>query len=184
MMNNAQILFYCLIVLINSSCLKVKEEKTKAAYYFDLKDFFETEAERLKKENPVVQKMVMLNDDSESKVKSIDDWNNEFLTFSEADINKSAYAGKYNSDTIFSNGKIAKIIYAAKEQKLKTRMLTVAFDTLNNEPEEIDVSIETSNTLYQSSQLLHYHRHKAYTVSGVQKIRFLNPDVFKVEVKF
>jgi len=180
--------FYCafmvFVAIMFASCQPENRNETKIIYYFDLSDFFKTEAARLQAAKPTVKKVVELNGKTEEKTKTIEDWNNEFLTFSDADINKSAYVGKYTTDTLFANGKIFKITYAANQTKLKTRLLEVEFDTVTAQPQHIHLTIETKNTLYHSFQTLHYLKNQSYSVAGRQEIRLLKPDVFKVQVNF
>jgi hypothetical protein len=165
------------------ACIRPVEEKSKTLYYFDLKNYFEQEAVRLQSEKPIIKKTVFLNDHTEFKEKVIEDWNKELMTFMEADINKSALAGKYSSDTLFSQGRIQKIIYNARDDKLKTRSVIIAFDSMQ-QADKIAITIETVNTLYHSSQQLYYHKNHFYSVSGRQKIRWMGTDEFKVEVRF
>jgi hypothetical protein len=187
-MINVRIRFYCAIGFIISfflfSCKQATNSENKVNYYFDLKKYFEQEAARLQKDNPVVIKNVMLNGETESKQAAIGDWKNEFLTFTEADINKSAFAGKYVADTVFENSVVKKISYTATDKKLSTKLLEVTFDAATQLPEAISINIETKNTLYHSAQTLHYSKGHSYSVAGNQKIKFLNADEFKVEVKF
>jgi hypothetical protein len=187
-MLNEKRAFYCVfmvfISIFSTSCTQENISNDKVIYYFDLAEFYKAEAARLQAVKPVVKKAVMLNGKTEEQQLTINDWNNEFLTFSDADINKSAYVGKYTTDTLFVNNKIRKISYRANEKKLKTRLLEVEFDTIAQTPEHIHLMIETKNTLYHSFQTLHYWKNKSYSVEGRQEIRLLNPDVFKVQVNF
>ncbi len=164
--------------------MKNAEQETAVSYYFSLKEYFTQEAERLKKEAPEISKTVLLNNDTETKKLKVEDWNNELLTFTEADINKPAFAGKYDADTLLNKNQLQRITYKAIDAKLKTRFIDIYFDTATNEVNIVEVVLETRNTLYHSTQNLRYEKNKSYSVSGTQEIRFLKEDIFKVSVKF
>jgi hypothetical protein len=164
--------------------MKNKEQQAAVNYYFSLKKYFNQEAERLKEEAPEISKTVLLNNSTETKKLKVEDWNNELLTFTEADINKPAFAGKYDGDTLFNENQLQRISYKARDAKLKTRLINIYFDTATNEADIVEVVLETRNTLYHSTQNLRYEKNKSYSVSGTQEIRFLKKDIFKVSVKF
>lgn len=164
------------------SCAEKKTEKLD--YYFDTKSFFQQEAIRLKQLNPIINKQVLLNEKTESTKGFIADWQNELLTFYEVDINKAAFVGKYLVDTIFVNNKISTVSCKAKDAVLKTRFISIHFDTLQQQPQKIELELATKNTLYSSTQVLVYEKNKFYSVKGTQKIKFLSPDKFEVKGVF
>lgn len=164
--------------------MKNTEQETAVSYYFSLKEYFAQEAERLKIEAPEISKTVLLNNETETKKLKVEDWNNELLTFVEADINKSAFVGKYQADTLLNENQLQRITYKAKDAKLKTRLIDIYFDTATSEANIVEVVLETRNTLYHSTQNLRYEKNKSYSVSGTQEIRFLKEDIFKVSVEF
>jgi len=176
--------YFGVLFLLLMGCAKNNSTAPEVMYYFSLKNYFNEEADRLKETKPTVKKIVSLNENHETKSLTIEDWNNELLTFVEADINKSAFVGKYEADSILNENKLQRITYKAKDAKLKTRLIDIYFDTTTNEAEIIEVVLETRNTLYHSTQNLRYERNKFYSVNGTQEIRFLKQDVFKVSVEF
>lgn len=164
--------------------MKNTEQQAAVNYYFSLKEYFAQEAERLKNEAPEIRKTVLLNNQTETKKLRVDDWNNELLTFIDADINKSAFSGKYEADTLLNKNKLQRITYKAKDAKLKTRFIDIYFDIETGVANTIEVVLETRNTLYHSTQNLRYERNKSYSIWGTQEIRFLKEDMFKVSVEF
>jgi hypothetical protein len=175
--------FFALLFFFSACNNSVDTTKT-SNFYFSLKDYFNTEAARLKQENVLVKKTVILNDKAETKNLKIEDWNNELLTFSDADINKSAFVGKYSIDSVFKEGKLTSVSYIANENKLKTKSITLHFSDTESTPTSIDISLETKNTLYHSTQQLHYESKVGYSVMGTQEIRVLKKDEFQVKVSF
>jgi len=165
------------------SCRNPTEVSTVGIQYFDLKVFFEQETESLKQTNPKIHKTVLLNGKRETAEMYIDDWKKELMTFAEADINKAAFIGKYDVDTIFSAFYLpVKITYKALDENLKTRFLEIVYDEATQNPQKISVSLFAKNTLYYSEQHLEYERGVQYSVSGKQEIRFLSPDDLRVVV--
>ncbi len=176
--------FFGFLFLAVAGCGKENDNAVEVNYYFSLKNYFIEEAARLQQSNPVVAKKVTLNEKQETKSLAIEDWKNELLTFAEADINKPAFAGKYEADSVRNENKTQRLTYKAKDTKLKTREIKIYFDAETDEANVIEVVLETHNTLYHSTQNLRYEKNKSYSVSGTQEIRFLKKDIFKVEVVF
>lgn len=173
-----------ILFLLFLGCNKSSLQEPEEMYYYSLKNYFNEEATRLEASKPMVKKMVTLNDKEEKKSLIIEDWNKELLTFIEADINKSAFAGKYEVDSIMNENKLQEIVYKAKDDKFKTREVHIFFDEAINEINAIEVLLEAHNTLYHSTQNLRYEKNNTYSVWGTQEIRFLKKDIFKVAVEF
>lgn len=182
-MNRVCCLIFYALFLLSASCIRKSQEKTKNNSYFQLKEFFEKEARRLQSQQNRVLKVVVLNRQSESKTLIIDDWKKEFHPFIEADINKTAYAGKYKTDTIFTQSRVDKIRYTALDRELKIKLVEIAFDSLQD-AERFFIRAETKNALYHSAQQLYYHKNRFLWIHGHQQIRWLSADTFRMEIKF
>ncbi len=99
--------------------------------YYDLNRFFEEEIKRLNEEQPVVNKTIVLNGETEQQTVEEVNFSNELLIFNESHINKVSWWGKYDGDTTFYAGgekkQIKKIRYTANDEALKTKEIRISF---------------------------------------------------------
>ncbi len=173
-------LFLSIMLLLIAACQKEETGKDKLQY-FDLTGFIDDEVKKLSAQNPVIEKMVFLNGETEQKRDTVGNWENELNAFREADINKRSFLGKYLADSVFEGGLLS-VKYSAMNEKFRTRELAVQYDS-NRKPIKISVAVAASNVLYSSRHDLVYEPGKGYSISGKQIIRFLEPDSFYVEAK-
>ncbi len=88
--------------------------------YFDIKGYFRADSARMAKSKLRVNKMVMHNGISETKLVRIANWGNELNLFAQSDINKPAWRLSYTIDT--AGGLI---LYKAKWPELRTRKIII-----------------------------------------------------------
>lgn len=150
--------------------------------YFDLGDFIQKEAARLKKDSAEITKTVFLNGDLETRTMTVNDWNSELNAFAEADISKRSYLGKYAEETAKEDTRVI-TQYTATDDDLRTRVLDVTYGN-DGAPVKIHAILYTTNVLYSTHQQLTYERDKGFWISGKQTIRFLEPDTFSVAATF
>jgi len=173
---NRSILFY-LLALLFFSCNQEKEsEANKDFLYFDIKGYFDKEAQRLHRDNPTVLKSVGVNKNFERKTLKIGDWETELSIFSNADINKTAWKGSFKITTVQNV-----LLYTASEQKIPVK--TVLVKKENNKVKEIKIIIHNKNILYYSSDTLIYIPDSLYQVNKQQKIRFFKNKSYQISGK-
>lgn len=167
---------FALIVLLSSCSNNPKASDTKV--YFDIRSFFESEATRLKKTNPFIEKQVMQNVDQEIKRLRIQDWNNELNLFIESDINKPSWRKSY----AISNTR-NETVYTAMEDKLRTRKVVIE-KSIRGEVIHIYIQNHTQNLLYTSSETLNYYPDSLYQISKQQEVRLLGTNNYSISGKF
>ncbi len=160
-----------LIVLILASCSGVERS---APVYVDLKKFFEQEALRFEKLKIKINKSVSRNGISESKNNMSVDWTNEFRLFAESDINKPAWRNSYKIITDSTQ-----ILYTALDSNLRTRSILLK---KNQDGRVVCISIvnETRNSLYDSTEKLHYTRDSMYSILKHQDIAILGKNDYQI----
>ena len=169
-MNSNIVLNTCLVLLLGIllGCQGETEANlnpTKNAF-FDLKSYFKAEQERLAKLD------IDFNKSAQFEGESYEGSNNEPLNltiFSNADINKIAWINKYQADTIFtSNGVIQRITYQAKEPKLRTQLLDIAF--IDEQVDRIDILKHSKSFVAETKQKLVYQPKIGYEINQNQKV--------------
>lgn len=172
-----KILWLSAVLLSFYSCKPAKERQKHSSNYFDLKNYFEKEAARLKKSNPVVTKTVTLNGSWETRKMKIGDWQKEFTVFTDVDINRSAWAGLFEVQK--SGGQE---LYTSTEEKIPVKEVLIL--KKGSKPYGVRILIKNSNMLYSSSDTLLYYPDSLYQVRKKQHIRLLSEKAYGITGKF
>ena len=90
-------LFFIILLFGLSACVNTSSPESTIIEkpFFDLKDYFAKEIDRLKEKKKVTKK-AFYNDKEESKVIENPKFENELIIFSNADINRTAWLDKYS----------------------------------------------------------------------------------------
>jgi len=174
----AKKLFLFVFALALFSCKRKQEEQVNTSLlYFDVKGYFEKEALRLKKNNPIIIKEVSINGATEAKTIKIKDWLNEFSIFIDADINKASWRGSFiakkTSDTE---------LYTSSNKRIKVKSVYIQKE--QNKIKGIQIIISNKNILYTSNDTLSYYPNRLYEIKKQQKIKLLKLKSYKVTGKF
>ncbi|WP_316785449.1 hypothetical protein [Pedobacter frigiditerrae] len=168
----------CLVVLLGVSCnLKEKEKASVITTYFDLAGYFKKEAIRLSKENPSLNKTVFINGKEEQKNINIKNWEQEFKSFIDADINKASWKGSFN---IAKSG--GQTTYTSHSDKIPVKKLEVSLE--NNRLTSIKVYITNVNDLYTSQDSLSYYPDSVYKIKKTQHIKLMATRQYSITGKF
>ena len=160
-----------------SSCFKSEAEAVQEEYFFSLKNYFESEAQRLTKQQSVIKKEVKRNATSEEKEIKIEDWGKEFGLFIESDINKIGWKDSYqeinHQDTL---------IYQSKDPELRTQEIVIIKE--NEQIKEISIKNIVKNYLYNSVENLVYFPDSIYQVNKTQDVIVLGANKYKISGRF
>jgi ABC-type uncharacterized transport system auxiliary subunit len=168
------LLIFC--ALLSACNEEVKENQTKK--YFDLKGLIERQIKTLNKQKPVVQKTILMSENSENQVVKTIDWAKELELFIQADLNKPAFIQSYQVDSSSTGVK-----YTLKEtENLPVKYLNitkVGADEMN-----IEALVNNENYLYETERHLKLslknNQVTDYQISGFQKIVFGDKKNFKI----
>ena len=168
-------------------CKKSSGNELRTHDYFDLQSFFTQQIHTLDSLKPTVNKTVFLNEKKEEKKLKEINWKEELSVFLESDINKPAWKDKYTVDTSLKddpNIYFYIIRFTAKDKNLKTQKITLNIIKDIEQIQSVYVKNVTENFLYSSVSNLMFLPEKEYSISTVQKIRFVSQDKFEVKGKF
>ncbi len=169
------------ILLLGSiqSCKQDSDSKSSKMIFFDLKDYFRTEAKRLAKQNPVINKTAVRNATSETKKVHIPNWETELSLFTESDINKPAWKASYN---VLSTDDF--IIYKALDPALILRTRKIVIKRSGNKIRWILIYNHTKNKLYETTEKLSYFPDSLYLIEKMQRVRLLGTDRYRISGAF
>lgn len=171
-----RIILICLFVLSISACSNNNKE-IENPIYFELQSYFKTEASRLTKNNKLVDKTVVINGEAEQKKIKINNWEKEFSSFIDADINKASWRGSFNlskADNLET--------YTSNSKKIPVKKVEIYFSA--RKVIGIKIFIANKNDLYTSSDSLVYYPDSLYEIKKTQKIKLMDGKQYIVRGKF
>lgn len=167
----------CLLVIFSAACSNYDDHAREQPLYFDIGSYFKAEAIRLTKANQTIDKTVIVNGKAEQKKLTITNWQQEFSSFIDADINKASWRGSFNYKKL---GEIE--TYTSANKKIPVKKLTVAFE--GKKVKSIKIFIQNTNDLYTSKDSLTYFPDSLYFIQKIQKIKLMDGKQYKVIGKF
>ena len=172
------------IILFLASCLdnSTSDTSMETSPFFDLKEYFSQELERLADKKNVTKKAIY-NGKEETKIIDNPDFSNELIIFSNADINRTAWLDKYSIDSTFNKQqKLKTIDYLALDEKLKTKSISVEFE--NNIVSSIEIITAGNSAISQTENHLTYSPTKGYSIKSKQDVQFVSESDINIQVIF
>lgn len=166
-----------ILVLGLFSCVKRENQSTGTLLYFDLKGYFEKEANRLQQAKPTVNKQVLSKGETEQKAIQIANWKSELAVFEAADINKASWRGEFTIKPLGDG-----ISYTTTNEKIPVKKLEI-FKT-GNKITSIKIYKSSENRLYLAKDTLIYYPDSLYMVQSAQKIKLLAPKTYRIVGNF
>ncbi len=160
------------------SCGSPEQPKQESAgTYFDLKGYFNKEAQALNRRGPVVKKTVVVNDKAEEKQLKITDWVKELSIFIDADINKPAWKSEFKASNN-ANGST----YRSDNEQVPVKRVDIIRQ--GEMVKGIIILIHNSNYLYSSTDTLSYYPDSLYQIRKSQQIKLLSPKKYRITGTF
>ncbi len=175
------ILISCLSIL---ACQKETHQAgIQPSSFFDLKEFFKEEEQALSGKIKSLHKEITINGKLEEQKIDSFDLNKELAIFIAADINRPAWLGQYQVDSLKDAQNVLKAInYKALKDNLKTKELTISYQ--DGEVTEIYVKKAISTMAATSFQELTYYKGKGYKNKNEQSMIFSEANAIQLDVKF
>ena len=137
-------------------------------HYFDIEKYFTSQAERLDSIKPEVTKIISSDGKEEMKKTRDIKWKNELLVFSECNLNKPAWRGKFLVDTIMGEMDYS-VVYTALDTTIQVQFAMINIDGKGNVT-RLRLKVQTKNNLYSSIQNLSYTPLESYSVESEQHV--------------
>ena len=183
-----KLVFAFLAAFVLFGCDEGKTDEKNEKNYYDLRGFVENQIVYLKEKKPKIIKTAKLDGETQTVESAEIDWDKELGLFLQADINKPSYAQSY--DVVRKDS--ATIEYRLKQNAdLPVRYLKIVVDTLIKSPVRVTAVIQSQNRIYQSEKNIeltcsrkgNLPQISSYSVTGYQKLIFMDPKSFSVSSK-
>ena len=150
--------------------------------FFDLPAYFQSEMDRLQSVKSV-NKKVSVNGEHEEK--EVQDWDAsvDLQPFKDLSINKSAWADKYQVDTIKPDDLGNYLIkYTALDEKLQIRDVQIGFNASG--PNKVLVNKKIETPIAETEQRLSYIAAQGFSITSQQSTLFKGSYDASVEVRW
>ena len=165
------------LIILYCSCSQKQQDIPQGEPYFNIKNYFEKEADRLTKLNSTIIKTVSIDGVSEQKKVKIKDYKKELNTFISSDINKASWRGAF-----VVKKEENQILFTSDNEKVPVKKVQIQFE--KNKVKSIQIVVKTINILYHSSDTLTYFPDSLYEIKKMQKIKLLNSKRYSVVGRF
>lgn len=167
-----------LLIVFAAACGSKDNSSITTRTYFDIKGYFEKEADRLQQRNPLIEKSVAQNNQPETKDVKISNWPTELELFTESDINKPAWKDSYRR---VNNGNLTELV--SKDKGLKTQKISIEKDADGNIV-HIFILNNVSNSLYTTTEELNYFPDSLYRIVKHQAVQVIGKNTYSIVGKF
>lgn len=175
--------FLLLFFLI--ACTNPQNSESSALFeelpFFNLKAYFNQEAERLNAADLKIEKLITIDEEEERIETQNIEWEKELKIFSDSDINRKDWLHKYTIDSI-ETGENLIIKYTATNPKLKTRMLSISFN--KGEVQKVDIQKGVKSVVNKTEEQLSYFPEKGFTFNRKQKTPFSKEKQYTINTNF
>lgn len=176
------ILISFLFTLVFSCSQKGEVNNQPTTSFFSVIDFMEEEKNWMVNNKISLTKILSLNGEMDTLYIGQPNFASELDVFIKSDINRPSLFDKYSVDSISSSGKLHKITYTAKDEKVNTRKLSIQFDS-QNKVESIDIRLFNGSPITKNVQHLTYKPYNGYVIKDEQYFMG-NKDEIMVEGSF
>ncbi|SKB97497.1 hypothetical protein SAMN05660841_03397 [Sphingobacterium nematocida] len=165
----------CLTAVVASSCNSASNSVHQSTgIEFDIPSFFRNEIELLNSTKPKVTKVVKKDSISETKQLIIADWQKELANFTSIDLNKAAYRGAYQKDSIGNT-----VTYSFTDSALDLSSVKIVYH--NGVPSIFTINKVTKNLLYNTEENLEYIKGESYTIDKIQAVKTLGSHHYQIK---
>lgn len=140
--------------------------------YFDLTGFLDQQVAALYKDSFLVLKTSSINQNTDQHEMPWTDWRKELSLFYASDINKAAFAGKYQSDTISIDSSQKKIVYRSTDPAIRTSLMEISYALPENTVKLIHIKNQSHNIIYSNNEELYLEPLKTYIIKSKQQMIF------------
>ena len=175
LMRSAKAVSILCITAFASSCTSTSNNTHNSNdIEIDIPSFFQNEIALLNSKKPTVTKTVKKDSISETKQLTVSDWQKELANFTSIDINKAAYHGAYQKDSIGNT-----VTYSFKDSALDLSSLKIVYD--NGIPSIFTIKKVTKNLLYDTEENLEYIKGKSYSIDKTQVVKALGSHHYQIK---
>lgn len=183
LLSNSLMIFLTAVLFTVTACNAPPAIADKKAY-FDLTGFLDQQIALLYKDSFMVMKTSSINQNTEQHEMPWTDWRKELAVFYASDINKAAYVGKYEVDTMMVDSTEKKIIYKSSDADFRTLLMEVTYSLTDQNVTLIHISNYSHNIIYTNSEELYFKPLETYIIKSTQYMKLFGETTFAVKGDF
>ena len=153
--------------MISFSSCRQEESAGEKQSYFSVPNYIKKEEGLLLKKRAGLFKNILFDKKSDSVYIDHPDWDKELELIGELDINKSAWKGSFDVDTLIRSGNTI-VSYKPKRKEISVRLLQIFFN--GSTPEKLHIIKLNQNFVYSSRMELWYYSQRGFLINGKQNV--------------
>lgn len=151
--------------------------------YMDTKLLFEKAIKQLNTEHKILNKTLVFGDSvAIQNVKDVD-WETELRPFTEVDLRKNTYKGRFNIKLERDDEHYISLKYIATDGKTDLKELSVTVTKPDSMLVELKAIFTEQNTLYSATKNMIYYADSLFTINGSQQAKLGNEVTYSVTGK-
>lgn len=151
--------------------------------YYDLPKCMGYQMDALQSMGKHVRKKLTKDGQSQTIERGDVNWREELELFFESDINRPAWRGAFQADTVKLEQMMV-ITYRTDNPEIPVKNVVVTLDRETRQCLRLTIDRGTENFLYSSTQKLFFTPGEGYTIKGHLKVPFIFESEFSVESTF
>ncbi len=149
--------------------------------YFSIRNLIYEDTLSYTNQNLNLEKSVLINESDFSIVKVIHPhWEKELKIIADADINRSSWRDKFETDSSFNGNKLSTISYTATDEKLSIRKIEISFSDSTQAIKRIQIQIEKNTLLNSTNTMISYTPDYGYDIFSTQKVILFGEKTFLI----
>lgn len=156
----------CIGVLISCS----SEKKNIGTTYIDTRSLFVKEIEHLSHHPLRLAKTLQFGDSIATQNLETVNWSQELQPFTELDLCKKSYRGRFSASTKDSGEPFLQLTYTSTDIKTDLQTVTLLINKKDSALISLHADFNEDNTLYKAHKNLSYYADSLFTISGSQSI--------------
>jgi hypothetical protein len=152
-------------------------------FYYDLPTFVKKQADNLAAKGQWVRKRVTKDGHHHIIERGDVEWTEELDLFVESDINRLAWRGEFEVDTIKLEREYV-VTYKTENEQIPVKNVVITLDKETRQCLKVTVDRRTKNFLYSSDQSLYFTTGEGYMMKGKLSVSYLFDSEYTIESEF
>jgi len=157
-------------------------QNTRGTACTDTKAFFKQQTEKPAAQQTGIEKDLVFGNKREHTTNAKVKWEDELKPFTDIDLLKLSYNGRFTIDTAERSSSGYTIVYNCTDPKTDLQQVTVQY--IDGNIGMVKALYTEQNSLYQSGTTLTYYTDSCFSITGTQEVKLGNAVTYSVSGRF
>ena len=171
---------YFVLVFVMCLLFSCQIEQKETTTYVDTKSLLEDVITQLATRHKSLQKNLIFDDSSTTQQVSKVNWQKELKPFTDIDLLKNNYKGRFGVDTIKNTAETYTLRYSSHDTRTDLKELLVTLSKYDSSLVAIKARYEDNNTLYKARKELTFYTDSLFTIHGTQQVQLAETVTYQI----